>query len=199
MEVPELYWRKTEGGKDIHFNNKPFSVHHEVIMDCQYGPQYWKNKETKMKRLQLQGSRKVGCHAHIKIRYYTMYSDYQMCDMASMTKRQLRNSKENMLSQLRKEIVSGKVTGEEFCFIELPTENAHSGHPTGEISGFSQHVHPLIITKITELVASGITNVHEVHKILQHYVQHNISVEHNLNPLPTDRAFYPMPCDIKKG
>ena len=79
----------------------------------------------------------------------------------------------------------------------LPTESAHSGHPTGEISGFSQRVHPLIIAKITELVVAGITNVHEVRKILRHYVQHNISVEHNLNPLPTDRVFYPMPCDIK--
>ena len=195
--MAKLYWRKTEGGKEICFDNTPFSVDREVIMDCQYGPHYWKDKETKMKRLQLQGSRKLGCHAHIKIRYYTVYSDYQVCNTALMTKRQLRDCKENKLSQLRKEIGAGRVTAEEYCFIVLPTESAHSSHPTGEISGFSQRVHPLIIAKITELVVSGITNVHEVRKILRHYVQHNISVEHNLNPLPTDRAFYPMPCDIK--
>ena len=85
--MPKLYWRKIEGGKEICFDNTPFLVDHEVTMDCQYGPHYWKDKETKMKRLQLQGSRKLGCHAHIKIHYYTVYSDYQVCDTASMTKR----------------------------------------------------------------------------------------------------------------
>ena len=65
------------------------------------------------------------------------------------------------------------------------------------MSGYSQHVHPLIIAKITELVASGITNVHEVRKILRYYVQHDLSAEQHFNPVSTDRAFYPMLYDIK--
>ena len=149
-----------------------------------------------MKRLQLQGSRKLGCQAYIKVRYYTVYSNCQVCDAALMTKRQLRDLKEERLSQLRKEIAVGRAAVEEYCFIVLPTENAHSGHPTGEISGYSQRVHPLVIAKISELVASGITNIHELRKILQHYVQHDRSVA-TLNPSTTDRAFYPMLCDIK--
>ena len=143
-----MYWRKTEGGKEICFDNTPFSVDREVIMECQYGPHYWKDRETKMKRLQLQGSRKLGCQAYIKVRYYTVYSNYQVCDAALMTKRQLRDLKEEKLSQLRKEIAAGRAAVEEYCFIVLPTENAHSGHPTGEISGYSQRVHPLVIAKI---------------------------------------------------
>ena len=89
------------------------------------------------------------------------------------------------------------MTGEEWCFISLPTENAHCAHPTGEISGFSQRVHPMIIAKISELVASGITCVQEVRKMLWNYVQHTISTELNLTPSVTDRSFYPMPCDIR--
>jgi len=69
-----------------------------------------------------------------------------------MTKRQLRDFKEEKLSQLRKEIAAGRAAIEEYCFIVLPV---HSGYPTGEILGYSQHVHPLVIAKITELVASG--------------------------------------------
>ena len=50
---------------------------------------------------------------------------------------------------------------------------------------------------ISDLVASGITDVQEIRKLLQHYVQHTISVKLNLTPSLTDRAFYPMPCDIR--
>ena len=114
-----------------------------------------------------------------------------------MTPRELQDHKEGILKELRSHITSGKVIGEEWCFISLPTENAHCGHPTGEMSGFSQRVHPMIITKISDLVASGITDVQEIRKLLWHYVQHTIPVELNLTPSLTDRAFYPMPCDIR--
>ena len=101
-------------------------------MECQYGSHYWKDKETKMKRLQLQGSRKLGCHAYIKIRYYTVYSDYQVRNAPLMTKRQFKNCKEKKLNELRKEIIVGGANVEEYCFVVLPTESAHSGHPRGK-------------------------------------------------------------------
>ena len=69
----KLYWRKTEGNTTVCFTNSPFTVDREVVMDCQYGPHYWKDKETKKKQLRLQRTRKIGCCAHIKIRYYTVY------------------------------------------------------------------------------------------------------------------------------
>ena len=88
---------------------------------------------------------------------------YKVPNVSGMTLRQLQDHKERVLKELRSCITSGKVTGEEWCFISLPTENAHCTHSTGEISSFSQRVHPMIISK---LVASGITGVQEVHKIL---------------------------------
>ena len=44
-----------------------------------------------------------------------------------------------------------------------------------------------IIAKISELVASGITGVQEVRKLLKSYVQQTISIELNLVPSLTYR------------
>ena len=40
-------------------------------------------------------------------------------------------------------------------------------------------------------------NGKEVQKALNHYVKHTLPSEHNITPNPTDRAFYPLPTDIK--
>ena len=78
--MPErIFWRKKEGDKDINFNNTPFSISEEKKFDCQYGKHYFKEREPKKckkKRLCLQGSRKIGCHAHIEIKGYTLYPEY---------------------------------------------------------------------------------------------------------------------------
>ena len=50
-------------------------------------------------------------------------------------------------------------------FVSLPTEEAHSGHPTGDFSGFSQRIHSLLIEQIIELVSAGITNTGEVKRL----------------------------------
>ena len=197
QSTKKLYWTKTVGNTTACFSDSPFMINREVVMDCQYGPHYWKDKEPKKKQLRLQKTRKIGCHAHIKICYYTVYKEFQLQNVSVMTPRQLRDHKEAILKELRSCITSGKVIGEEWCFISLPTENAHCAHPTGEVSGFSQRVHPMIIAKISELVASGITGVQEVRKLLRNYVQQTISTELSLTPSLTDRSFYPMPCDIR--
>ena len=102
-----------------------------------------------------------------------------------MMKWQLRDCKENKLSELRKEIVLGGATVKEYHFV-CCTSSAHSGHPTGKVSGYSQCAHLLIIAKITRLVASGITNVHEVHV---KFFGIMYSMTYRLfNPVSTDRA-----------
>lgn len=185
-----------EGNTDVSFDDSPFTVDREVVLHCQYGPHYWQKTETAKKQLRLQSTRKIGCCAHIKIRYYTVYRKYQLNNVSSMASRELRDYRERTLKELRCHIASGLAKGEEWCFVSLPSRDAHM-HPTGEESGFSQRIHPMIVVKISELVASGITNVHEVLKILRHYVQHTVSVELNIAPSLSNRAFYPMPCDIE--
>ena len=181
------------------FDNSPFTVDREVLLDCQYGPQYWKEKEKKNKQLRLQSSRKKGCCAHIKLRYYTVYKEFQLCDTVTsmMNSRQLRNKKEKALKDLRGQIVAGKVKGEEYCYVSLPTLKAHTDHSFTEVSGYSQRVHPILITKIAELVADGITDIQEIRKMLRNYVKHTVSAQLNITPCHTDRSFYPMVCDIR--
>ena len=56
-----IFWKKKEGGKDVSFDNTPFTISEEKKMDCQYGKHYFKERETKQckkKRLCLRGSRK---------------------------------------------------------------------------------------------------------------------------------------------
>ena len=154
-----MYWRKTEGHTDVSFDDSPFTVNREVVLDCQYGPHYWQNKETKKRQLRLQSSRKIGCGAHIKIRYYTVYRKFQLNNVSSMASRELRDYKERTLQELRHCIASGIAEGEEWCFVSLPSVDAHSGHPTGEESGFSQRIHPMIIVKISELSLMTLTRL----------------------------------------
>ena len=54
-------------------------------------------------------------------------------------------------------------------FLSLPTNEAHSNHPTGPDIAFAQKVYPLLIAKISDLVSSNICDVHEVKKMIKHY------------------------------
>ena len=49
----------------VQFDGVPFSIGEKRTMDCQYGQQYYKPRTTLNKRVRLQGTRKMGCKAHI--------------------------------------------------------------------------------------------------------------------------------------
>lgn len=49
-----------------------------TLYDCQYGYHYFKAKESKHSCVWLQGTRKIGCSAHIVTIKYTLYPDYQI-------------------------------------------------------------------------------------------------------------------------
>ena len=180
----------------------PFSVDKVSVLDCQYGEHYWKEKkgkENQKKRLKLQGSRKIGCHAHIRTHTYTLYPDFQLSpdESQGVSKHKLRQLKEEKLRAAREAIATGGVKTIQKHFVSLPTEQAHQGHPVGQAASFCQRIHPIIINKISELVSSGIDETKEVQRALNHYVKHTLPIEHSITPIPTDRAFYPLPNDIK--
>ena len=66
-----------------------------------------------------------------------------------------------------------------------------------QAASFCQRIHLLILNKISELVSWGIDETEEVQRALNHNVKHTLPIEHNITPSPTDRAFYPLPNDIK--
>ena len=47
IQIPKLSWTKTEGGREVSFDSVPFSVDKVSVLDCQYGVQYWKEKQNK--------------------------------------------------------------------------------------------------------------------------------------------------------
>lgn len=199
LPTPKLYWAKREGSREVSFDGVPFSVNKVSILDCQYGKQYWKQKENKKKRLKLQGTRKIGCHAPIRTHTYTLYSEFQVSSEKSKTLSQykLRLIKEKKLQAARDAIKMGQVKSVQKHFVSLPTQAAHAGHSVGAAASFCQRVHPIILKKISELVSSGIYETKEVQRALNHYVKHTLPTEKNITPLPYDRAFYPLPNDIK--
>ena len=105
---------------------------------------------------------------------------------------------ENKLEELRDTLQSNKpLQIEEKYYVSLPTVAAHTGHPTGQQSGFGQRIHPLLVEQITDLVSSGITNTGEVKKILHHYVKNSLVKQISIEPTISNRALFPTDIDIR--
>ena len=109
----------------------------------------------------------------------------------------LRQLRELKLAELKKELEQGTPNTKSMYFVSLPTNEAHSNHPTGSEVAFAQRVHPLLIAKINDLVSSNICNVHEVKKILRYYTNNELVKELGFAPNEHDRAFHPDISDIK--
>ena len=129
---------KSEG---VSFEGVPFSVDKASVLDCQYEVHYWKEKKNKEKRLKLQGSRKIGCHAHIQTHTYTLYSDFQIPTdetCKSILSLKIQQLKEAKLQAARDAIANGGVKSVQKHFVSLPTDEAITGHPVGEAPNFCQ-------------------------------------------------------------
>lgn len=178
----------------MELNNTPFSISETRVLDCQFGSHYYKEKPQKSSRVLVQGTRKKGCPAHIVIKKCIVYPDYKIDQHEQLKLRTLREKK---MQALKKALFDKEpVTMQTIYFVSLPTEECHSGHPTGNgVAGFSQRVNEKVSAKISELVAEGITEIHEVRKLLRHYVLKDLCVE--MHPDENDRAYFPIDNDIK--
>ena len=99
---------------------------------------------------------------------------------------------------MRDNLSQGKaIATKKVYYVALPTAEAHSGHEVGELGGFAQRIHPELIQQINEMVLQGITDSSEVKRALKFYVENHLSKQHGINPLETDRSFYPTLRDIQ--
>ena len=193
-----IFWKYSVGGTTVEFNGVPFSIGGKRTMDCQYGHQYYKQRVASNKRVRLQGTRKVGCTAHITQREYTLYPEFVLPSSCKYkTKRQERLAKEEKLKHLRDQLRHQRVLKtKSVFFMSIPTEEAHhSTHHTRGANMMAQRVNPHIAAKISELVSEGMTDPYEVSKALKHYVTTIMCVS-NDNPDPDDRAYYPTIRDL---
>ena len=81
-------------------------------------------------------------------------------------------------------------------FVSMPTEDAHTGHPTGGgPAGLCKRVNQKVIAKISLLVSEGITEMHEVRRTLRHFVMHDLC--RDSPPDPNDRSYFPIDNDLR--
>lgn len=194
-----LYWQYTVGNTRVEFNDVPFSIGENKILDCQHGSHYYKRKKSMGKRVKLQGTRKMDCAAHIVCHQYIIYPDYAISNAERemfTTKRNERDMKEKKLNELRDCLKSGGVKSVIKYYISLPTEEAHhKAHLTRGAHVMAQRINPDISKKIYELVQQdGITDIQEVRKVLNHYVRTSLCSH---PPDSDDRAYFPSSRDIK--
>ena len=161
-KVQRFFWNKMEGGRVVHFGDVPFTVQEDRILD---------SLEIAISRAKSLRVRKMGCHAHVQYKTYTLYPEYAIRekDAVGLTKWALTTLRMQKLDQLRTALQNGHVREEHKHFVSLPTVEAHSGHATGIQAGFSQRVNPAVVAKITELVGRGIRLYN---KLSNHYVSH---------------------------
>ena len=126
-----------EGCKTIQFNSIPFSVAKTKLLDCQFGPKYFKQKPVQGKRLwlRLQGMWKFGCIAHVVVKIFSLYPELAISEgeREGLSKWKLRHLQKKKLKMIKKEIEAKRsVKIATKYFISLSQEESHSGHPTGQ-------------------------------------------------------------------
>ena len=172
VQVSKIFWQQTIEGQIVEFDNTPFVVSEIRELDCQFGNHYFKPKQSVASgRIHLQGTRKIGCKAHVVVRTITVFSDYHLSpDEASLGSRKLKEKKKEKLQQLQLALANNKQVNKTTKYhVLLPTEEAHHAfHQTHGAASYAQRVHPKLIEKIYELVFEGITDVQECSKALCH-------------------------------
>ena len=122
--VPMIFWKYSVGGTAVEFNGVPFSIGEKWTMDCQYGHQYYKQRVASNKWVHLQGTRKVGCTAHITQLEYILYPEFSLPNSCNYeTKWQERLAKEEKLKHLRDHLRHQRVVKtKSVFFLSLPTK-----------------------------------------------------------------------------
>ena len=181
------------------FNGVPFIVSTTRKQHCQFGKLYFKERTASSGQTRLQGTRKIGCPAHVHVHELTLFPSFAVSEACALGSRKLKEIKAIKINELKESLAAGKkVDRNKIYFVLLPTKEAHgSYHPTSGPAGFAQRVHPKIIEKINVLVGEGITEVEEVKRALRHYVLHILFPDPNNRPDETNRAYYPTKTDIK--
>lgn len=196
-KVPRLFWT-LNNGHIVCFDNTPFRVVSKKTLECQFGHHYYKEKDQKSLRLHLQGTRKLGCPAHIRIFEYEVFTDYKVSfsDCSPLSKKSQIKQRNEQMNALKAAISHNeKVNFVRKWFVSLPTNDAHEkAHPTGITNGVAQKVNPMIANKIEELVKEGMTDPSEVQRSLRSFVKSGVSDD---APQPLDRAYYPTLVDIR--
>ena len=144
-------------------NNTPFTIVETKQLDCHFGPHYYHERKPKSHRIVLQGTRKIGCNAHISIKKCNLFPEFEAVSKEKSTS--LRTVKEAKMKRLKKRLVEAPETVQTVTmyFVSLPTEEAHHGHSTGAgVAGYSQRMNSDVAAKLAQIVSEGVTEIKQV-------------------------------------
>ena len=116
-----MYWSHKTGDHVAEFSNKPFTLVKMRWLDCQYGKSYKKQAT----RLCLQGTRKIGCPAHIMTQEYEIYPEYAVTNEEGkgLSKTALRKLKEDKIKALKDALEKKKPISREYMhYVSLPIQ-----------------------------------------------------------------------------
>ena len=174
-----LYWSKSEGRKVIEFNGVPFCVAGSTFYDCQFGQHYYKQEPKIDKKVWLQGTRKIGCAAHIEVKSYMLLYTLSTTDDDFLSKWKLRCRKKEKLNELKHKLQnqSSDLKVQMKYYVLFPFNEALHGHPIGTDAVHSQKLHPHVSQKIMDMVKAGMTDVSKIRRSLSYYVDHSLCRE----------------------
>ncbi|CAB4044442.1 Hypothetical predicted protein, partial [Paramuricea clavata] len=84
-------------------------------------------------------------------------------------------------------------------YLKIPLSCAHQRHPVGAASTIGQYVDSHVVKKIYDLVEQNISNVTEVKRWLDHFVENELfrDVPKTQLPRKTNRRYYPSRQDLR--
>lgn len=201
-----LYWEDPKEGNrtKIKFTGVPFYIMGFKIFDCQHGKDRNASLKRKKKhqheqdgdftfkknRFLAQPSEKANCPARLKLREVIAFPDYKI-------EKDSKHERSKASKRLREDMAKGNVTSERRIYIEFPTQKDHAHHLIGDGSGLSQPVDERIIRKIDQLVNVRVKDTLEMRRHLDVFVKNEIMSEDEIQPLPSNRRFYPKLSDIR--
>ena len=100
---PKLFWNIGKLRKD----NTAFTIMH-METECQFGHKYYKDKPSQSSRIKIQGTRKLGCKAHITVKKCVFYPEYKVDNQGIAS----RNIKYEKMQELKKNLEKNPNTGE---------------------------------------------------------------------------------------
>ena len=91
--------------------------------------------------------------SHVEVKLFTLYPDFALSkdEKEGLSKWRLRCLQEERITSLKTELAKGQPVStltRYFISLELPSEEAHSGHPTGQPAVYGQKLHPLVAQKL---------------------------------------------------
>ena len=156
----------------------------------------------KKQRVTLQNSRKLECPATLQIRCIEIYEEYFLDKKQCKSSNSLKTAKQAIKKKLNEALVGENATEirkSTRFYLKIPLNCVHQRHPVGTASTIGQYVDNRVVKKIYDFVKQNITNVTEVKRWLDHFLENDLfrDVPKTQLPKKTNRRYYPSRQDLR--